>query len=207
MGFQAVTLLSALLIVTTGLDISAESSNVWGGILYFLSLGMAIISFIFGAAGSTGLFFNRLVNAALRNYTTNGDYFGYLFFLATFLSGIFMWVSDPTLADFREFWKGLITLHVVDIKPATFVFSAIFAAHVFHLPFTRSTHYLTKVVSYIGILWDDKAYLAGDATEKIIVSALGQRVTWSAPHIQLGKTWEEIVKELPDSVTGKAPNK
>lgn len=187
-----------------GLTIAPHSINALGSVLYYLSLVLAVGGCILGTIGSAGLLVKRLVNADMRAYATPSDYFGYAFFLVLFVSGLFMWYFDPTLANYRDFFKSMGTFQSVNILPATYAFIIIFALHMIHLPFTRSTHYITKLFTFFGILWNDKPNLVGSGMEKKINAALNQKVGWSAPHIQTGKTWAEVATELPASITGKA---
>ena len=203
MGFQALSFLSALLILTTGLSVSAESANILGKILYHLSLVVAVGGFVAGSIGSIVLLIRRLADADLRAYSSPMDYFNYLFFLALFLSGLIVWFSGPTLFAYREFWKSLITFSYIDIEPAIYVFVMLFALHLIHLPFTRSTHYITKLFAFFGVLWDDAPNFRGSDVGKKIEKALAKPVSWAAPHIQSGKSWGEIAKGLPKNKTGE----
>jgi nitrate reductase gamma subunit len=203
MGFQLLTILCALIMTFTGIQIAAGSVNVLGQILYYLSEVVAITGFVLGAAGSVGLLIKRLSNADLRDYTAPSEYFGYAFFLVTFLSGLAMWITDPTLANYRDFYKSLVTFQPVNLLPSTAVFSIIFVLHLFHLPFTRSTHYITKMFAFLGVLWNDSPNITDAKLGKRINAALDQTVSWSAPHIQTGKKWIEVVRELPESMKGK----
>jgi nitrate reductase gamma subunit len=197
MGFQGLALLSAILMATTGLAISS-TSGVGGEILYYLMLVVAIVSFVVGIIGSIGLLIKRLTDQDLKAYASPENYFNYLFFLVVFLSLLFAWVYDPTLSAYRDFWVSLITAGSASLPVATYVFIVIFALHVIHLPFTRSTHYITKILAFFWVRWDDKPNLRGSKIERKLEKLLGQPVTWSAAHIQSGSTWGEIVKGMPE---------
>lgn len=203
MGFQALALLGALLVVTTGLAISSASANIGGVILYYLTIVVAVASFVTGIIGSIGLLIKRLTDQDLKAYASPENYFNYLFFLAVFLSLLFAWVYDPALSAYREFWVSLITASSVSLPIATYVFIVLFALHVIHLPFTRSTHYITKILTFFSVRWDDKPNLRGSDIERKVNKLLDQPVTWSAAHIQSGRTWREVVKGLPEDISGK----
>jgi hypothetical protein len=65
--------------------------------------------------------------------------------------------------------------------------------HVYQL-FFRYYHYLR---------WDDVPYGRGSEIERRMEEHLERPVTWSAPHIQSGKRWKEVAKELQQiPVTG-----
>jgi nitrate reductase gamma subunit len=203
MGFQFLTILCAFILTFTGIEIAAGSNNALGIILYYLSLISLVTSCFLGTLGSFGLLIKRLSNADLRDYTAPSEYFGYLFFLVTFLSALVMWILDPTLANYRDFYRSLVTFQPVNLLPATAVFSIIYVLHMFHLPFTRSTHYITKIFAFFSVLWNDSPNLDNPKLDKKINAAFDQTVSWSAPHIQSGKKWIEVVRELPESLKGK----
>ena len=143
----------------------------------------------------------------MRAYATPSNYFNYVFFLIVFVSGLVSWTFDPTLASYREFWQSLIRVKYMTAETATYIHIMLFSLFLIYLPFTRSTHYITKLFAFFSILWNDKPNLKGSQMEKKIGDELGQTVTWSAPHIQSGKTWGEVATQLPESITGKAPKK
>jgi len=64
-------------------------------------------------------------------------------------------------------------------------------------------HYLAKYFTYHKVRWDDAPNLKGSKIEREIKEALNQPVSWSAPHIQPGKSWSEVAKGLPEDTTGK----
>ncbi len=207
MGFQLLTIICALVMIFTNIQIIASSGTIIGTGLYYLSLVVAVTGFIIGSFGSIGLLVTRLSNADLRDYTAPSEYFGYFFFLVTFLSGVVMWILDPTLANYREFYRSVMTLQYVEVLPATAAFSIIFVLHLFHLPFTRSTHYIVKLFAFLGVLWNDSPNPGSTKTDNRINDALNQPMNWSAPHIQPGNKWGEIVTQIPESISGKVPKK
>ena len=190
--------------VTLGLSVSPESANVLGVVLYYLVIVVAVGSFVTGSFGSIGLLIERLTNRDLRAYASPMNYFNYLFFLAVFLSGLFSWYFfDPTLSVYREFWKSLMTFQYMSVEPATYIHIMLFSLFLIYLPFTRSTHYITSFFIFFGVLWGDKPNLRGSAVEKKVKELLNKPVSWSAPHIQSGKTWGEVAKGMPEDTTGK----
>jgi nitrate reductase gamma subunit len=201
--FHVITFFCALFIVTTGLVIEAGSANWFGQFLYYLSLIISVAGFILGTIGSIGMLIRRLTSVDMRNYATPSNYFNYIFFLIVFVSGIVSWALDPTLVTYREFWESLIRFKYIAVDPATYVHIMLFSLFLIYLPFTRSTHYLTKIFAFFSVLWNDKPNLKGSEMETNISESLNQTVTWSAPHIQSGKKWTEVATELPESVTGK----
>jgi|PlaIllAssembly_1097288.scaffolds.fasta_scaffold187892_2 nitrate reductase gamma subunit len=206
-GFHVLTFFCALFMVTTGLVIEAGSANVFGQILYYLSLVVSAVGFILGTIGSVGMLIRRLTSAEMRAYATPSNYFNYIFFFIVFVSGLVSWGFDPTLGTYREFWQSLLRFDYMTAEPATYIHIMLFSLFLVYLPFTRSTHYITKLFAFFSVLWNDKPNLKGSEMEGKISEALDQTVTWSAPHIQSGKKWGEVATQIPESVSGKVQNK
>ena len=203
--FHALAFFGALAMVF-GLSVSGQSANILTRSIYYLTLIVAVGSFVTGSFGSIGLFIKRLGDEDLRDYTPIMNYFNYLFFLAVFLSGLCAWYFfDPTLSEYREFWKGVITFRAVDVAPATATHIILFSLFLTYLPFTRSTHYITKLFAFFWVRWDDAPNLRGSKIREKVSKVLDQRVSWSAPHIQSGKKWSEIATEVkyPDQTESK----
>ncbi len=201
-SFHALSFFGALAILT-GFSVSAESANTLGRVLYYLTLVVAVGSFVLGSVGSIGLLVKRLVDKDLKAYASPVNYFNYLFFLAVFLSGLFAWYFfDPTLSAYREFWKSLITFRYMDVEPATYTHIMLFSLFLIYLPFTRSTHYITKFFAFFWVRWDDTPSLRGSKIEGRVKEALNLPVSWSAPHIQSGKSWGEVAQGMPEDTAG-----
>jgi nitrate reductase gamma subunit len=192
----------ALAIVTAGISITSESVSILGRLIYYLTLVVAVSSFVLGSAGSIGLLVKRLVDRGLKDYASPINYFNYLFFLTVFLSGLIAWYFfDPSLSTYREFWKSLITFRYMAVETATYTHIMLFSLFLIYLPFTRSTHYITKLFAFFKVRWDDTPNLKGSEIEKKVKEALRQPVSWSASHIQSGKSWSEVTQGLPADAT------
>ena len=195
------------LVTVGGIPVVPNSPFGIGIILYYLSLYLGVISFVTGLFGSIGILILRLADKKLKDYATPLNYFTYVFLLVVFLSGLYSWYFvDPTFNDYREFWKGLITLQPTDVEPATAVHVLLFALLLIYLPFTRSLHYITRLFAFFLIRWDDEPNIRGSLLEKKIQNLLGQRVHWSGPHIPKGVTWRDIaVEAIRQGERGKTP--
>jgi nitrate reductase gamma subunit len=196
--FHGLALLGAILITTTGMEIAGTSSNLSGQILYYVTIVVALGSFILGTIGSISLLLKRTLDKDLRDYTSPQNYFNYLFFLAVFISGLVSYaLTGGTFNGYREFWVGLISLKGVTIHPAEYVHIMLFSLFLIYLPFTRSTHYITKILAYFKVRWDDEPHFGSSEVDKKLTEALGWRVSWAAPHIQGGQSWGEVVANTP----------
>ncbi|MBI2868724.1 MAG: respiratory nitrate reductase subunit gamma [Chloroflexi bacterium] len=198
--FHILSFFGALAGTVAGLVIAADSASFLGRALYYLTLGTAAGSFVTGAFGSAAMLVKRLADPGLRAYASLQNYFNYLFFLAVFLSGLAAWAfHDPTLAGYREFWSSLITFKYMSVEPLAFIHIMLFSLFLMYLPFTRSTHYITKLFAYFGVRWDDRPNLKGSGLDPVSTGSLTRPVSWAAPHIQSGKSWGEVVRGLPEA--------
>jgi nitrate reductase gamma subunit len=180
-----------------GLDVSAASASTFGVLAYYIILVTGVASFLLGTIGSIGLLVKRTVSDDLRLYASPLNFFNYLFFLVVFLSGLYSWYfADPTFSEYREYWMSLVALHAPRVHWPTAAHILLFALFLIYLPFTRSMHYISRFLAFFRIQWDDEPNMRGSTLEKKIMTALGRRVTWSASHIQTGKTWAEVAQEV-----------
>ena len=185
-------------------EISAESSNVGVLILYYLTLVVGVAGFGLGCLGSIGVMKKRLADRDLNLFASLKNYFSYVFYFFVFLSGLIAWaVYDPTFAVYREFYSGVFTFDVVPVDPALVAHAVLFAMFLFYMPSTQAMHYATKFFAYFAVRWNDAPNLRGSKVEKKLQALLGQTVTWSAPHIQTGKTWVEVATSDVDSEVKK----
>jgi nitrate reductase gamma subunit len=72
------------------------------------------------------------------------------------------------------------------------------ALFLFYFPFTRMIHLFAKYFTYHAVRWDDRQVKPGSRLEKRLRAALDFGVTWSADHLQTGKTWLEIATRIPE---------
>lgn len=200
-----VLLFAGALTVLAGISVSAAATNVWGSIVYYLTLIVGVAGFAIAAGGTIGLLVKRSVDQELRLYTTPLDYFNLSFILVILLSGLWAWYFfDPAFATAREFMKSLITFsQVPSMNPATYVNILMICLFLIYMPFTRMMHYLAKYFTHHKVRWDDAPNLGGSKIEGRVREALNQPVSWSAPHIQSGKSWSEVAREMPEDTTGK----
>jgi nitrate reductase gamma subunit len=197
--FDGLTMLGGILLITTGINISGAAGG-GGAVLYYLTLVVAIASFITGIIGSIVLLIKRLADKDLRNYASPINYFNYVFFLLVFISGLVSWIYfDRSLSGYREFWAGIFSYKYAAIDAASYAHIILFSLFLIYLPFTRSTHYITKLLAFFSIRWDDKPNFRGSEIEGKVKKLLGQPVTWSAAHIQSGSAWSEIAKGMPEN--------
>jgi nitrate reductase gamma subunit len=184
-----------------GLEIGSASASLAGKVFYYILLTTGGFAFITGTFGSIGMIFIRLADRSLRIYSMPMNFFNYLFFLIVYGSGLLAWlILDPTLVEYRAYWLGLITLSPPALHPMTVLHIILFDIFLIYLPFTRSTHYITRILAYFYIRWDDEPNQRGSKLEGQINKLLAQQISWEAPHIATGKTWVEVATDqgFPD---------
>lgn len=185
-----------------GVTIAADSPQLAGQIFYGILTAFAVVAFIIGTFGCIGMPIVRLADRGLRTYAMPMNFFNYIFFLAVYASGLYSWLMlDPTLAEYRTYWVGLITLTPPALNGATIFHIILFDIFLIYLPFTRSTHYITRILAYFKIRWDDEPNFRGSNLEKKLAGLLGQKLSWDAPHIPKGKSWGEAAASsgLPEA--------
>jgi nitrate reductase gamma subunit len=75
---------------------------------------------------------------------------------------------------------------------------AVTALFLFYFPFTRMVHLFAKYFTYHQVRFDDRQVEPGSVLEKRLRASLNFGVTWSAEHLQTGRTWLEVATRLPD---------
>ncbi len=186
-----------------GLGIAADSGQMAGRIFYYVLLWTGGTAFVGGVFGSIGLIVVRLADRGLRAYAMPYNFFNYIFFLIVYGSGLYAWIAlDPTLAEYRTYWLGLVTLAPPELHPVTLFHIVLFDIFLIYLPMTRSLHYITRIFALYRIRWDDEPNFPGSDMERKIQGLLGRKVSWRAPHIPSGKSWAEAATELPGSLPG-----
>jgi nitrate reductase gamma subunit len=182
----------AAVAMSAGLDISAGSAQLAGEGFYYLLLITGGIAFVTGTFGSIGMPIVRLWDRGLRTFSMPLNFFNYFFFLIVYGTGLYDWlVLDPTFAEYRSYWLGLITMTPPELHSMTLLHIVLFNLFLIYLPFTRSVHYITRILAYFFIRWDDEPNLRGSKLEKQIEGLLGQKLSWGGKHIPAGKTWVE----------------
>jgi len=202
LGFYLVFILHILMLfgglaLVFGMSVSPESTNILGVLLYYVTLVVGVGGFFIGSIGCIFLLIKRLTDKDQRAFTPPMYYFNYLFFLSMFASGAYAWLLfDPSFSIYREFWESLLTVTPLHLDAATAVHVVLFSLFLIYMPFTRAMHYITKVFTFFTVRWNDSPNFRGSNLEKKLQKLLNEPVSWSAPHIQTGKTWGEVATEV-----------
>ncbi len=159
-------------------------------------LGAALV--IIGAAA---LLAGRLADPELKIYTTPGDIFNLLFFIAAFSTLAAGYVARGAEApSMLQFARGLLTFDAGVRVPAVLAtglaMGAVLAAYI---PVTHMSHFIAKYFTYHSVRWDDMPVARRKEIQGRVAAYLAYRPTWSAQHIAGDgqKTWAEIAGENP----------
>ncbi|MEW5734988.1 MAG: nitrate reductase [Thermodesulfobacteriota bacterium] len=159
---------------------------------------LAMILTIFGACS---LFYKRLTDESLRQYSSLGHFVNLGIFIAAMGVAFITWLTtDPNFVLARELARNLITLHFAPVGNGLFglqVFLAFFTLA--YIPLTHMSHFFMKYFLYHDIRWGDEPNINTPKTDAKIGTVLGYKVSWAASHIdgKGQKTWAEVATHNP----------
>jgi nitrate reductase gamma subunit len=192
------------LLTVLGVPVSAESTNVIGKIVHYITMPFGVVGAVLGALGALGLFFSRMIRTELRRTSAWTDYFNLILLFAVFASGLYVWAAE----DIAYGAMGVFIADLISFKGTTpvstgfAVHMVLAAAFLIYLPFTHMTHFVGKYFTYHKVRWEDHPNIKGGELEKRITEALGYRIDWSAPHIK-GKTWAEAATATEENTVSE----
>ena len=180
------------LLTVLGVPVSAESTNIFGKAVHYITMPFGIVGAVMGAFGALGLLASRFARGELRRTSVWTDYFNLVLLFAVFASGLAVWATeDISYSALRVFITDLISFNgTAAVSTGFAVHMALAAAFLIYLPFTHMTHFVGKYFTYHKVRWEDPPNIRGSKLEKRINEALGYRIDWAAPHIKKG-TWAE----------------
>jgi len=151
------------------------------------------------AVGSLALLLRRLGDPVLREYSAPADFLNLVLFLVAAGVALAAWATtDRDFAWLRGFLRGAMTFRFAGGVPTLVALEIVLGCVlVAYIPLTHMSHFFTKYFMWHDIRWDDEVNRRGSKMEARIVAQLGQKVSWSAPHIQGGgkKNWLDVVTE------------
>jgi len=176
-----------------------DLNNTADYFFHYLTILFGYAGLILTFAGSIGLIIQRATDKKFKFYNTPMDFIN-LFFILVLIIGISISIllSSSTLLLSKEFVKNLITFNWVDIPNHLFILNVILISlFLLYFPITRMMHLFAKYFTYHDVRWEDEQNVKGSKLEKKVKDALNFGVSWSAPHIQTGKTWAEVATTFP----------
>ncbi len=174
--------------VTVNIERASSFGWAWGT----FSTGLTFV-------GAAGILLLRIVDGDLRVFYPPIHYIKWAFILLTLIVGmvavdvhfkssmpaLLKYVREQvTFADFEH------KLHPA-LFPALHVLLA--AMWLIYLPFSHVFQVFFRY--YHSLRWDEAANKPGSEVEKKVKESLKRPVTWAAPHISSGQTWEEVARE------------
>ena len=208
-AFVGLLIIGALTMVGD-ITVSAESSNVWGKLVHYITLISGISAFILGTIGCSALFIKKIVDPTMSPYTRRIEYLNIFFVLAVFFTGFLSWVVvDITFESTRAYMYGLITFGKMENIPTLVtVHTMLLAVLVAYFPFTNMMHFIMKHFTFNAVRWNDEPNRRGSKLERSIVSLLEHRINWAAPHTQTINRWSDVAKSESESgIQGRVSQK
>lgn len=196
----------ALLIVSSVTNLYAgltiPSAQPVPQMLYYVTLGAGTIGMIGTAAGGLAVAVERISDQEMRDYSAASDYFNLAFIVVAAALGFVSWILyDQTFGMARQFMTALISFGQTDMPQLSLLtqLQVVVVGLLFvYIPFTKMTHFVGKYFTYHAVLWEDTPNLRGSKIEQRVKENLGYRISWSAPHLQAGKTWTENATQPPE---------
>ncbi|MFZ5979126.1 MAG: nitrate reductase [Candidatus Zixiibacteriota bacterium] len=195
-GWLLLLLLGSLLEIF-GVAIGLEA-GVAGVMVHYLTVFTGYAGLILTGLGAFGLFIWRLTDANQKAYNSFADYFNLLFFDAVIAVALLAHIqADPDFTVLRGYVHSLVTFSAPTWNSGWLTAEILMVSLlILYIPLTRMSHFVAKYFLYHSVRWSDEPNFKGGKIEQRLMTLLQQKVSWSAPHIQQGKPWTEVVKEM-----------
>ncbi|MBI5490632.1 MAG: respiratory nitrate reductase subunit gamma [Deltaproteobacteria bacterium] len=198
-GFVALLLAGAL--AMAGNVEVGSAAHGFGLVLHWLTLIAGVGGCALLALGSLALLLRRLSDPVLREYSAPADFLNLVLFLAAAVVALAAWATaDRDFFWLRGFFYGVVTFHFesgVPFPPLVVAEIVLGSVLIAYIPLTHMSHFFTKYFMWHDIRWDDKVNDKGGKMDARIKELLGQKVSWSAPHIrgEGKKSWLDVATE------------
>lgn len=181
-----VLLVAGAVSILNGTLVAANTSSIWGLILYYLTFVTGTLGLILATAGSALLIIRRMFDTTLKKYTTPQEYFNLLLIFVTLVTGIMAWGIGPSFQSIREATANLITFTSPSASPIATLNVILVGIMLTYIPLSKMSHYVGKYFTFHTVLWDNSPNLKGSAVEQKVKMAASYRPvnSWSAPHIK-----------------------
>jgi len=178
--------------------VGVPSDGFVGNVVEALATGGIYVGMGLTTIGAAGLLVRRYVDPGLKRLSAPIDYFNLIFFLVLMMVILLARrTSDPNGYAVMGLIYSLVTFGKVSVPPMVAVEAVMWGLMFIYLPLTRMNHFVSKYFTYHQVRWEDEPNRPGSRLEGRIQEALGWGVSWSAPHIQSGKTWGEVATHVP----------
>ena len=195
-GWLVMLLLGAIL-QASGVSVSASAGG-FGIIIHYITAVLAYSGLVLSGIGGLGLLIWRLTDSNQRVYNSPAEYFNLIAFIAVVAVSLISHLSvDPGFNYLRSYVQSLVTFNPAVLPDGWFTLEVVLVSlMILYIPLTRMSHFVAKYFLYHAVRWNDQPNERGSQIEKSLIKLLQQKVGWSAPHIQSGKPWSDVVKEI-----------
>mmetsp|Transcript_8022 Transcript_8022/g.4239 ORF Transcript_8022/g.4239 Transcript_8022/m.4239 type:complete len:319 (+) Transcript_8022:224-1180(+) len=177
-----------------------SQSSVFSAITALTNL-FGPIGFILVIFGAVGLFYKRLSNSDLNNYSSFSHFFNLALFIVTMTIAFITWLFvDPNFNMSRTFMASLISFKMTSMTNSLFIIQMLLAFLLMaYIPLTHMSHLFMKYFLYHDIRWGDEANINSPETDAKIGVVLSYPVNWAASHVagHGKKTWAEVATFNP----------
>lgn len=181
-----ILLVAGAVSILNGIVIAANTTSIWGLLLYYLTFLTGFVGLILATVGSALLIIRRMFDATLKKYTTPQEYFNLALIFVTLITGILAWGVGPSFQAAREATANLVTFTSFPASPLIVLNVILVAILLTYIPLSKMSHYVGKYFTFHTVLWDNSPNLKGSAMEEKVKNSTSYRPTtsWSAPHIK-----------------------
>ena len=175
----------------SSVTLSAEASPLWATVFGYAATGMIFL-------GSAGILAKRILDKELRAYYPPLHYVKWMFVIITLAGGFYavLVYFDGNISSVLAYVKDQLSFemeHKLHAPVVTSLHLLFVFPWLIYLPFSHTMRVFFRY--YHELRWDDKPNLVGSDVERNVTRLLDQPVSWSAPHIQSGRTWSEIASK------------
>ena len=199
MGFAGL-LMFGVIMTAAKVSVSAGATG-FGALVHTATSVVGPVGMILAFVGAAGLLLRRLMDRDLKNYSSLGHTFNLGLFLLTLGVAFITWqVVDNDFSMLQLFVYSLFTGKFMTFGSTLFAVQVILIFGLLaYIPLTHMSHFFMKYFLWHDIRWGDEPNVNHPETDKKIVAALGQTVTWSAEHIHADgkKNWVEVASYNP----------
>jgi nitrate reductase gamma subunit len=197
-GWLMLLLLGAVLQIAD-IRVTADTSGL-GILIHYCTLICGYGGLILAGLGALGLFFWRMTDGNQKAYNAPADFINLVLFVIVVGVTLYsQFTLDPGFIYLRAYTQSLITFDSITFPGTLFTVEvALISLLIMYIPLTKMSHFVAKYFLYHTVRWNDEPNFRGSDIEKNIMALLQQKVGWSAPHIQTGQPWTEVVKEMHD---------
>lgn len=174
-------------------SVDVQNPPGWG-----LTWGHTATAMVF--IGAAGILLERIIDKELRVDYGMIHYAKWVFLIVCLAGGFYAvhFHFNGNILSVMRYVNEQMAFEIqskLNAPAATSAHLLIAAPWLIYLPFSHIVKLALKY--YHHFRWDEKPNLRGSAVEKRINDVLEQPVSWSAPHIQTGKKWREVVQDIP----------